>query len=111
MRVYKHSDSRPHAHRGLNVIDGNELATSISYPDDRCPPQLTHQQQKTSDRQSEEDDSQRKYLAELVTRYGRPTILDPSRHSPLRWIPLEKLLLAVTSDLPRFVLYISVRGM
>lgn len=35
-------DSRSRARRGLNVIDGNELDTSVSYPYGTCPPRLTH---------------------------------------------------------------------
>lgn len=35
----------------------------------------------------------------------------PSRSSPSRWISLEELFLAVTSDLPRVVLCIFLRGM
>lgn len=52
----------------IGVIEGNILATSISYPDDTCSPQLTHQWTGHQSMSARSMVSKEKtlYLAELI---------------------------------------------
>lgn len=87
-----------HFTRKITVTDENGFDTSISYPYNTCSPKLTHQRTGHRNTSARNILFEEKALcfAELVTPVhmnhapGHLTILDPSRRSHSRQIPLEE---------------------